>query len=41
MERKRKELELWRRLLAGAKTREGAELATRAIENLTAELEKA
>lgn len=37
---KRKELETWRQLLAGARTKEGAELATRAIERLTAELEK-
>lgn len=38
MERKRRELATWRQLLAGAKTKEGAELATRAIEKLTAEL---
>ncbi len=40
MERKRRELETWQQLLRGAKTKEGAELATRAIERLTAELEK-
>ena len=40
MERKRRELATWQQLLRGAKTKEGAELATRAIKRLTAEIKE-